>query len=222
MAQSTYASSGLPIDATSFEFMEREALPLGMPSAITKYPWEAISAMAAELESPFSEQPPSPHTKMGYFSVPPRSMGRKMVPSTMPLSAFVSTTTLCGPVPETFAQPDYEAVQVPVVVLPPVPVLPPAALLPPVAVLPPEPMVPPDASASGPPLLAPEPPQPAAMRMLVTAHIDRCRAFMDALLVCDRGRGIRPAVADVGGSGSKKRRLQRRPARLSRGAFQSG
>ena len=61
---------------------------------MTKYPCEAISPMAAEFDIPFSEQAPSPQTKIGYFSAPPRSVGRKMVPSLIPESEFVSTVTL--------------------------------------------------------------------------------------------------------------------------------
>ncbi len=49
--------------------------PVG-PSATTKYPWEAISPMAAGFDIPLLLQPPSPQTKIGYFSLPPRSEGR--------------------------------------------------------------------------------------------------------------------------------------------------
>src|SRR5689334_852648 len=105
-------------------FIEREPLPFGVPSATTKYPWEAISPMAAEFDKPFNEQPPSPHTKIGYFSAPPRSLGRKMVPSLIPLSALVSTVTLWGPLPDAFAPAALDAVQVPEPE-PPVPAPPP-------------------------------------------------------------------------------------------------
>src|SRR3954451_23160976 len=94
--------------------MERlPAVLFGVPSAITKYPCEAISAIAVEFDNPFCEQPPSPQTKIGYFSAPPRSMGRKMVPSLIPGSAFVSTTTLCGPLPVALVLTALDAVQGP-------------------------------------------------------------------------------------------------------------
>src|SRR3954465_2782393 len=107
--------------------MERlPALLFGVPSAITKYPCEGISAMAVEFDNPFCEQPPSPQTKIGYFSAPPRSMGRKIVPSLIPGSALVSTTTLCGPLPVALALTAWGAVQVPELVPapPPLPAVP--------------------------------------------------------------------------------------------------
>jgi len=55
--------------------MDGQLPPLGGPSATTKYPCEAISAMDAEASVPFRAQAPSPQTKIGYFSVPPRSAG---------------------------------------------------------------------------------------------------------------------------------------------------
>ncbi len=39
-----YASSGVPIDTVSVVWV-REAVPFGGPSAMTKYPCDAISAM---------------------------------------------------------------------------------------------------------------------------------------------------------------------------------
>src|SRR5450631_102903 len=162
MAQVTYASRGAPIVEGSPEVIVREAVPFGTPSAMTKYPCDAISPMAAEFESPFSEQPPSPHTKIGYFSVPPRSVGRKMVPWLIPGSALVSTVTLCGPVPDAFEPAAFDAVQVPLPVppaLPPVPTAPPVAPRP---APPPVPLRPPLALPPLPPLARPPPKPPVA------------------------------------------------------------
>src|SRR3569832_2417474 len=99
MAQSMYAIRGAVIVCNIDRSCVRLPEPFGVPSAITKYPYEAISAIAVAFERPFLEHPPSPQTKLGYFSVPPRSVGRKIVPSLIPAPAFVSTVTLWWPVP---------------------------------------------------------------------------------------------------------------------------
>ncbi len=94
IAQSMYAMSGAAI-ALRFDLSwVRLPVPFGVPSATTKYPCDAISAIAVAFDSPSLEHAPSPHTKIGYFSVPPRSVGRKMVPSLIPGAEFVSTVTL--------------------------------------------------------------------------------------------------------------------------------
>jgi hypothetical protein len=70
-----------------------------------------------------------------------------MVPSLMPGSAFVSTVTLCGPLPDTFLLADFDAVHAPVLTLVLALVLLPvlAAVVPPVLLLllEPLPVVPP-------------------------------------------------------------------------------
>src|SRR6185369_5060838 len=67
----------------------------------------------------------------------------------MPESPFVSTVTLCGPLPLALTDADLDAVQVPVAILPPAP----AAELPPACPLPPAP-TPPDPASEAPPLPA--------------------------------------------------------------------
>src|SRR3569832_268804 len=114
MAQSMYAIRGAAIACNIDRSCVRLPEPFGVPAAITKYPYEAISAIAVAFERPFLEHPPSPQTKIGYFSVPPRSVGRKIVPSLIPAPAFVSTVTLWGPVPVALVPAGLEAVQVPV------------------------------------------------------------------------------------------------------------
>jgi hypothetical protein len=52
MAQSMYASSGFPMAAALLP-IERMPEPFGLPSAITKYPWEAISPNTAAFDNPF-------------------------------------------------------------------------------------------------------------------------------------------------------------------------
>src|SRR4029078_5040646 len=97
-----------------------------------------------------------------------------MVPHLIPLSEFVSTTTLLGPVPETLRPVLFDAVQLPdtcppvrPAAAPPVaepPRPPPPALLPPVQVPPrppaPGPLVPP---AAVPPVAEPPRPPPLAV-----------------------------------------------------------
>ena len=94
IAQSMYATSGAAIAFNIDLSCVRLPVPFGVPSAITKYPCDAISAMAVAFDRPSCEQPPSPQTKIGYFSVPPRSVGRKIVPSLIPGPELVSTVTL--------------------------------------------------------------------------------------------------------------------------------
>src|SRR5690606_34820378 len=72
-----------------------------------------ISAMAVALARPLREQAPWPQTKMGYFSLPPKSAGRKIVPSLIPGSELVSTTTSCGPVPPARVPVAIDGVQLP-------------------------------------------------------------------------------------------------------------
>src|SRR5215831_10991605 len=67
--------------------------------------------MAAAFDIPFCEQPPSPQTKIGNFSFPFRSAGLKMVPFSIPGEQLVSTITVCGPLPDTFAPVGCEAAQ---------------------------------------------------------------------------------------------------------------
>src|SRR6478735_2702792 len=111
--------------------------------------------MAVAFERPSREQPPCAQTRMGYFSPVPRSAGRKMVPSLIPGSEFVSMATSWGPEPAAGAPALSDGVQVPDTT-PPVPSaappeVPPAPpLLAPPAAFPPE-LSPPEA-ASAPPL----------------------------------------------------------------------
>src|SRR6185295_2916352 len=103
--------------------------------------------------------PPSPQTRIGYFSVPPRSVGRKIVPWLIPGSALVSTVTLCGPLPVALVPAGFDAVQVPGLVLPALPPLP----APPRPAAPPAPAEAP-AAPPRPPTRPPpaDPPRPAA------------------------------------------------------------
>src|SRR6478735_5680433 len=125
--------------------------------------------MAVAFDMPSKEQPPSPQTKMGYFSSPPRSAGRKIVPSAMPGSEFVSTTTSCGPLPEAWLPAAADGVQVPLKT-PPLPA-PPEPWSPPVPTVPPTPDAAPPSPDGPPPDAAPPdaappecaPPDPAAV-----------------------------------------------------------
>src|SRR4029079_10085777 len=125
-----YAISGAAIALSIDRSWARLPAPFGVPSAMTKYPYDAISAIAVAFDSTFCEQATSHQTEIGYFSAPPRSVGRKMVPSLIPGSAFVSTVTLCGPLPVALVPAGFEAVHVPGLVpaLAPRPPLPPATL----------------------------------------------------------------------------------------------
>ena len=69
--------------------------------------------MAAEFDMPFCEQPPSPQTKIGYFSLPFMSAGRKIVPVLIPGEQLYSTITSCGPLPDTFAPVGWDTAQLP-------------------------------------------------------------------------------------------------------------
>src|SRR5688572_444489 len=69
--------------------------------------------MAAAFDIPFCEQPPSPHTKIGYFCGPFMSAGRKIVPLSMPGEQLYSTITSCGPLPDTFAPVGWDTAQLP-------------------------------------------------------------------------------------------------------------
>src|SRR6478735_5824620 len=115
--------------------------------------------MPASVERPSLEQPPCPHTKIGYFFPGPRSAGRKMVPSLISGSEFVSTTTSCEPLPFTFRPADFDAVQVPVN-SPPVPPVGASPPVPPVTASPPVPPV--GVSPPVPPVVA-WPPLPLAV-----------------------------------------------------------
>ena len=160
-----YAMSGAAIALSIERSWVRLPVPFGVPSATTKYPWEAISAIAIAFDSPFFEHAPSPQTKIGYFSAPPRSVGRKIVPSLIPGSALTSTVTLCGPLPVALLPAGLDAVQVPGLPLPPLPA-PPLPEEPPapaaVPAAPPRPEAPPLPAAPPRPADAPAPALPPA------------------------------------------------------------
>src|SRR6478736_3500825 len=107
--------------------------------------------MAVAFESPSREQPPCPQTTMGYFSSPPRSAGRRMIPSLIPGSEFVSMATSWGPEPAPGAPALSDGVQVPASAAPPELAAPPEPAAPPVLDVPPAGASPPLPFAGAPP-----------------------------------------------------------------------